>query len=157
MGSGSGYWTFVLRSYGLTVKPVDNAQSSWRVTWVPDTEITDGVAYLARHDGGKDAVMLLVYPIVGGGIAGGEEGAFTKNLLKAYKGDTLAVVGTQNHNGYTGFKSKSMDEYMEEHEPEWTKIVQIPLPSFAGKDEALYVFQRGERAPKDQKEAKDGA
>jgi hypothetical protein len=26
--------------------------------------------------------------------------------------------------------------------PEWQKIFQIPLPSFAGKDEALFAFER---------------
>ncbi|KAI0124695.1 hypothetical protein BJ170DRAFT_470911 [Xylariales sp. AK1849] len=148
MGSGNGYWTFILRCYGLNVKPIDNAQSTWRVTWVSDTTISDGVSYLSKHGGGKDALLLLVYPIVGGGIAGGAAGGFTRNLMKAYKGDTVAVVGTQNHNGYTGFKDLAMDEYMAVEQPEWTKVVQIPLPSFAGKDEALFVFQRGERAPK---------
>lgn len=150
MGSGNGYWTVMLRQYGAAVMPVDNAQSSWRVTWVNDTTITDGIQYLGRpaNKGGKNAVLLLVYPIVGGGVAGGEEGGFTRKLVKAYKGDTIAVVGTQNHNGYTGFRSMSMDEYMEREEPEWTKVVQIPLPSFPGKDEALFVFQRGSRAPK---------
>jgi hypothetical protein len=142
IGSGNGYWTFMLRAYGLDIKPVDNAQSSWRVTWVADTEVSDGVKYLGSHDGGRNAVLLLVYPIVGGGIAGGTEGDFTRSLVKAYKGDTVAVVGTQNHNGYTGFKDMSMDEYMEQEGPGWKKIVQVPLPSFAGKDEALFVFQR---------------
>ncbi|KAI0174655.1 hypothetical protein BJ166DRAFT_512644 [Pestalotiopsis sp. NC0098] len=150
MGSGNGYWTFMLRQYGQAVRPVDNAQSSWRVTWVKDTTISDGVQFMSRagHDGGRGAVLLLVYPIVGGGIAGGEEGGFTRQLVRAYQGDTLAVVGTQNHNGYTGFRSMSMDEYMEREEPEWTKVAQIPLPSFPGKDEALFIFQRGDRAPK---------
>jgi hypothetical protein len=158
VGSGNGYWTFMLRAYGIAARPVDNAQSSWRVNWVADTAISDGVAYLGKNSGGQDAVLLLVYPIVGGGIAGGAEGGFTRNLVRAYKGDTLAVVGTQNHNGYTGFRDVSMDEYMASEEPEWTKVVQIPLPSFAGKDEALFVFQRGERAPKSEAEdkGKDG-
>lgn len=153
IGSGNGYWTFMLRAYGLPggVVPVDNAQSSWRVTWVPDTVVSDGVAFFNRpgNAGGRDAVLLLVYPIVGGGVAGGRPGGFTRDLVRAYKGDTLAVVGTQNHNGYTGFPDATMDEYMErEHAGEWTKVVQVPLPSFPGKDEALFVFQRGDRAPK---------
>jgi hypothetical protein len=81
-------------------------------------------------------------------VAGGRPGGFTRNLVAAYRGDTLAVVGTQNHNGYTGFPDISMDEYMAREHPEWTKVVQVPLPSFPGKDEALFVFQRGDRAPK---------
>ena len=26
--------------------------------------------------------------------------------------------------------------------PQWQRLLQIPLPSFAGKDEALFVFER---------------
>ncbi|KAL2884054.1 hypothetical protein SGCOL_000694 [Colletotrichum sp. CLE4] len=147
IGSGNGYWTHMLRSYNLTVHAVDNLQSEWRTNWIADTIPSDGVTYLAQHAGGKDMVMLLVYPVVGGSVAGGTEGSFTRGLVEAYKGDTIAVVGTQNGNGYTGFRGMTMAEYMAREQPEWVKVVQIPLPSFAGKDEALFVFQRGERAP----------
>ncbi|KAF6825318.1 hypothetical protein CPLU01_10362 [Colletotrichum plurivorum] len=162
MGSGNGYWSFMLRRYGLTVHAVDNMQSEWRANWIPDTEIADGVSWLKKRDAGRDLVLLLVYPVVGGGVAGGSEGGFTRGLVEAYAGDTIAVVGTQNANGYTGFRSTTMDRYMEAEHREWTKVVQIPLPSFAGKDEALFVFQRGERAPKDvvpekEEKAKEGA
>ncbi|KAI1407786.1 hypothetical protein F5Y13DRAFT_174020 [Hypoxylon sp. FL1857] len=167
MGSGGGYWTFMLRRYGVGGVPVDSAQSAWRVTWVSDTVVADGVEFLRKRRRQKqkqnqssssaknndpdpdEAVLLLVYPIVGGSVAGGTEGSFTRNMLDAYSGDTIAVVGTQNHNGYTGFRGESMDEYMErERSGEgWVKVVQIALPSFPGKDEALFVFQRGARAP----------
>ncbi|KAM0323118.1 hypothetical protein ACHAQA_008968 [Verticillium albo-atrum] len=147
VGSGNGYWAFMLRRYGVRVHAVDNMQSEWRVNWVADTETADGPAWLRRRDGGRDLVLLLVYPVVGGGVAGGVEGGFTRDLVAAYEGDTIAVVGTQNGNGYTSFRDMTMDQYMEREHKEWTKIVQIPLPSFAGKDEALYIFQRGERAP----------
>ncbi|KAI1183517.1 hypothetical protein F5B17DRAFT_434537 [Nemania serpens] len=168
VGSGNGYWTRMLRDYHAfhalntskprstppasaipLVTPVDSAQSSWRTTWVCDTLIADGAAYLrTTRRGARDAVLLLVYPIVGGGVAGGTEGGFTRRMLDAYDGDTVAVVGTQNHNGYTGFRHMTMDEFMvREHGDEWVKVVQVPLPSFPGKDEALYVFQRGPRAP----------
>lgn len=150
VGSGNGYWTFMLRQHGVDVVPVDNQQSEWRANWVSDTAIADGAKWLARREnaGGKDMVLLLVYPVVGGGLAGGVEGGFTRGLMAAYQGDTVAVVGTQNHNGYTGFKDMTMDEYMQKEQKDWTKVVQIPLPSFAGKDEALFVYQRGDRTPK---------
>ncbi|EFQ26823.1 uncharacterized protein GLRG_02643 [Colletotrichum graminicola M1.001] len=122
----------MLRAYGLAaVHPVDNMQSAWRVTWVPDTVAADGAAFLGATEphGGRDL------------------GGFTRRLVDAYRGDTLAVVGTQNRNGYTAFRDMTVDEYMDREQPEWTKVLQIPLPSFAGKDEALFVFQRGERAP----------
>ena len=149
IGSGNGYWAFLLRCYGLTVHAVDNMQSEWRVNWVNDTVISDGVKWLRKNGNGKDMVLLLVYPVVGGGVGGGVEGGFTKNLVSAFQGDTIAVVGTQNGNGYTGFKDMTMDQYMEKEQKEWIRVVQIPLPSFAGKDEALFVFQRGGRAPRD--------
>jgi hypothetical protein len=166
MGAGNGYWTLMLRQYGVKVIPVDNAQSEWRTTWIRDVVKADGVSWLksqtadnslpannpaSRQGGGPDLVLLMVYPIVGGGVAGGEEGGFTRTLLHAYMGDTLAVVGTQNHNGYTSFRSLTMDEYMAQDHKEWTRVVQIPLPSFAGKDEALFVFQRGEKVPSNRK------
>ncbi|EOO01631.1 hypothetical protein UCRPA7_2843 [Phaeoacremonium minimum UCRPA7] len=151
VGSGNGYWSFMLRQHGVSVVPVDNQQSEWRANWVNDTVIADGVKWLGRKEnaGGKDMVLLLVYPVVGGGLAGGVEGGFTRGLMAAYQGDTVAVVGTQNRNGYTGFKDMIMNEYMEKEQKDWTKVVQIPLPSFAGKDEALFVYQRGDRAPKE--------
>jgi hypothetical protein len=149
VGSGGAYWTYMLRCYGLTVHAVDNMQSEWRVNWVNDTAISDGVQWLKKHQGGKEMVLLMVYPVVGGGPTTGPEGAFTRNLVNSYQGDTIAVVGTQNRNGYTGFKDMTMDEYMAREKKEWTKVVQIPLPSFAGKDEALYVFQRGDRVPQE--------
>ncbi|KAI0476515.1 hypothetical protein GGR56DRAFT_666088 [Xylariaceae sp. FL0804] len=159
VGSGGGYWTYLLRRRGVRCTPVDSGQSAWRVAWVADTVEADGADYVRRHGGGgggsgsggaRDAVLLLVYPIVGGGVAGGRPGDFTRGLLAAYEGDTLAVVGTQNHNGYTGFRGETMDEFMardEQRAQGWVRVLQIPLPSFPGKDEALFVFQRGERAP----------
>lgn len=146
VGSGNGYWTFMLRGYGLTVHAVDNMQSEWRVQWNGDTVILDGARWLQKNSGGRDMMLLLVYPVVGGGVGGGTEGGFTRGLVDAFRGDTIAVVGTQNDNGYTAFRGMTMDEYMAREKEEWTKVVQIPLPSFAGKDEALFVFQRGERA-----------
>jgi hypothetical protein len=53
------------------------------------------------------------------------------------------VVGTQNRNGYTGFKNTTIEEYMVEKMPDFGKTVQIPLPPFAGKDDALFVFEKG--------------
>ncbi|KAI1104561.1 hypothetical protein F4804DRAFT_185578 [Jackrogersella minutella] len=158
VGSGGGYWTFMLRGYGVPSVAVDNAQSAWRASWVSDTVEAEGASYLRQRRASKnssqppdpaEAVLLLVYPIVGGAVAGGREGDFTRAMLDAYAGDTLAVVGTQNRNGYTGFRGESMDQYMERERAAdgWVKVVQVALPSFPGKDEALFVFQRGARAP----------
>jgi hypothetical protein len=79
-------------------------------------------------------VLLLVYPIVGGD-------GFTEKVIRTYKGEIVCVVGTQCRNGYTAFRDKIISEWMEE-ERGWNKVVQVPVPSFAGKDEALFVFRR---------------
>ncbi|KAL9117525.1 MAG: hypothetical protein Q9187_005939 [Circinaria calcarea] len=134
IGSGNGYWTYLLRRIGLSVIAVDSGESEYRTMWIPDTIFTDGIAYLKKHTGAIDAALLLVYPIVGAG--------FTAKVLDAYKGDTVTVVGTQNANGYTAFKDMTIVEYMKKSKGEFERVAQLPLPSFAGKDEALFVFRR---------------
>lgn len=135
VGSGNGYWTFMLRRLGVDVVPIDNGQSTWRTLWVDDTVGEDGAKYIKqRRKGGKDDVLLMVYPVVGLD--------FTTSVLNAYKGDTVCVVGTQNGNGYTGFKDEMIDTWMARERSGFKRVVQIPLPSFAGKDDALFIFRR---------------
>ena len=134
LGSGNGYWTYMLRRLGVVVYAVDNLQSSWRTLWIGDTIVKDGDKWLKEEKGAAEKVLLLVYPIVGSD--------FTKTVIDAYEGTTVVVVGTQNRNGYTSFKDRTIDEWMKEKKEGWEKRVQIPLPSFAGKDEALFVFEK---------------
>lgn len=137
LGSGNGYWAFMLRRapFDARVVAVDNGDSLWRTMWIGDTVRADGGKYLASHEGGRDAVLLLVYPQA--------TTEFTRDVLMGYKGNTLCVAGTQNGNGYTGFRDGTVEGWLEkEMEGVWEKIVQTPLPSFAGKDEALFVFER---------------
>lgn len=85
IGSGNGYWTYTLRRMDpaskkekkMEVVPIDNGMSEWRTVWVGDTLQADGAEYLQQHDGGKDAVLLLVYPTVGN--------EFTSKMIKAYR------------------------------------------------------------------------
>ena len=83
VGSGNGYWTYMLRRMkdgkkkGLEVVPVDNGLSDWRTLWVPDTVEMDGAEWLRRHEGGKGFVLLLVYPQV--------SHDFTAKTIKAYR------------------------------------------------------------------------
>lgn len=134
IGSGNGYWTYMLRRMGVSVQAVDNMQSEYRTMWIGDTLIKYGEDYLKGKKGCKDQVLLLVYPIV--------SSDFTSRILDAYKGDTICVAGTQNRNGYTAFKDRTIDEYMKMEKADYERTIQIPLPSFPGKDEALYVFER---------------
>ncbi|KAK5081833.1 hypothetical protein LTR70_008512 [Exophiala xenobiotica] len=137
VGSGNGYWTYMLRRQGVEVFAVDNGQSAWRTLWIGDTVTEDGAKYVRRRPGsGKDDVLLMVYPVVGL--------AFTTSVLDAYRGDVICVAGTQNGNGYTGFKDEMIDSWMARERNGFEKIVQVPLPSFAGKDDALFVFRRKE-------------
>ena len=135
MGSGNGYWTHLLRrEHGCSVIAVDSQQSRWRTMWISDTVVTDGIQFLRKRNGGKDDVLLMVYPITAG--------EFTPNVIRAFKGDVVCIAGTQNGNGYTGFKDEMVNVWFEKNMSGWEKIVQIPLPSFPGKDDALFVFRR---------------
>lgn len=134
IGSGNGYWSLLLRREGCKVTAVDNAHSDWRTMWIGDTVWTDGVKYLQREDGAKEAVLLLVYPQVGAD--------FTAQVLRAYQGDYVVVAGTQTGNGFTGFKDETIADWMARERKEYERVAQVPLPSFAGKDEALFVFVR---------------
>lgn len=118
----------------LEVVPVDSGHSTWRTVWVGDTVVADGVKFLEGRDGGKGDVLLLVYPQV--------SDDFTGKVLRTYKGDTVVVAGTQNGNGFTGFREETIDKWMERERGEMELMCRVPLPSFAGKDEALFVFQR---------------
>lgn len=133
LGSGNGYWTYMLRRLGVTVHAIDNLQSVWRTVWIADTIVEDGEKWLKAHQGGTKLVLLLVYPIVGA--------EFTSKVIQAYRGSTVIVVGTQNRSGYTGFKDRTVEEWMAQQDRAWVKILQVPLPSFAGKDEAMFVFE----------------
>lgn len=141
IGSGNGYWTFMLRAFPLSegmkaldIRPIDNGLSEYRINWVEDTVRKDGMRYLKEYDGGKGCVLLLVYPQA--------TGNFTGPMLKAFKGDSIVVAGTQNKNGFTAFQDTVVDEWIEKNLSEFELTLRMPLPSFAGKDEALFVFQR---------------
>ncbi|KAH9871132.1 hypothetical protein J1614_006706 [Plenodomus biglobosus] len=143
VGSGNGYWTFMLRRFPvsdiggakeLDVRAIDNQLSEYRVAWIRDTVKMDGVRYLRENEGGKGCVLLLVYPQA--------TGTFTADVLRAFEGDSIVVAGTQNGNGFTGFTDTRVDEWVEENLKAFELTLRIPLPSFAGKDEGLFVFQR---------------
>ncbi|KAF2456279.1 hypothetical protein BDY21DRAFT_415907 [Lineolata rhizophorae] len=137
LGSGNGYWAYALRRAGVPVVAVDNGDAAWRTVWIADTVVADGASFVKKRGGGGgcvDDVLLLVYPPT-------EAGGFTEKVLRAYKGDAIAVVGTQNEDGYTGFKEEGLAQWMGRERPEFELVMQVPLPSFAGRDEALFVFQ----------------
>ena len=136
VGSGNGYWAYMLRRHGLRVHAIDNMQSSWRTLWIGDVIVQDGARYLREREGCRESVLLMVYPVVG------EE--FTKKVVDAYAGDVIVIAGTPNRDGYTAFKDTTIDDWTVKEKKQFTKVIQIALSSFAGKDEALFIFQRSE-------------
>lgn len=69
-------------------------------------------------------------------------GTFTERVVQAYKGDIIVVVGTQNANRYTGFSDCTAEEWFEREMPSWELVCRIAMPSFAGKDEGLFVWKK---------------
>ncbi len=134
MGSGNGYWTYMLRRMKVDVTAIDNMASEYRTMWISDTIKADGIDYLTKNAGGKGKVLLMIYIVTAGN--------FSRRLLTAYRGDTVVVVGTQNSNRYTGFSDCTVEEYFEKEMPDWTLLCRIAVPSFAGKDDALFLWKR---------------
>jgi hypothetical protein len=134
MASGSGFWTYMLRRLSLSVTAVDNMASEYRTMWISDTIKSDGVDYLKKNAGGAGSILLMVYMVTAG--------TFTKRVVQAYKGDTIVVVGTQNANRYTGFSDSTTEEWFEKEMEGWDLTCRVAVPSFAGKDEALFVWRK---------------
>ncbi|TKA28539.1 hypothetical protein B0A54_16221 [Friedmanniomyces endolithicus] len=142
LGSGNGYWTYMLRRMEpvgkkekrVEVVAVDSGMSEWRTVWVGDTVEMGGKEWLEKYGGGREAVLLLVYPMVGG--------EFTSRMIGAYR------QFFPNASGFTGFAKETIAEWMAREMPGWKRVLQMPLPSFAGKDEALFVFEKGDGGEK---------
>ncbi|KAF2744375.1 hypothetical protein M011DRAFT_488973 [Sporormia fimetaria CBS 119925] len=150
IGSGNGYWSYMLRRFPLPEKQnwkelevhaVDNATSEYRVSWVKDTIRSDAVRFLKhgsvggwKVDGGKGCILLLVYPQATGG--------FTEETVRAFEGDTVVIVGTACENGFTGFRDVRVDVWFEKNMKGWECVLKMPMPSFAGKDEGFFVFRK---------------
>jgi hypothetical protein len=159
VGSGNGYWTYCLRKFEtnpkkqLQVTAIDNGLSEWRTMWIGDTIEADGHKWLQQHQGGKDAVLLLVYPMVGNEFTSKMIKAYSKSMLNTRccssglltfhaEGTTLVSAGAQNASGFTAFANETIADWMAREMPGWEKVLQVPLPSFAAKDEALFVFEK---------------
>lgn len=52
------------------------------------------------------------------------------------------AASSQNDSGFTAFAKGTIAEWMARDLPDWKKVFQIPLPSFAGRDEALFAFEK---------------
>ena len=134
MASGNGYWAYMLRRMQVDTVAVDNLEAKWRTIWIEDTVQMNGVDYMKRNNGVSDRILLMVYMVT--------KGDFTKQVLKLFKGNTIVIAGTQNANRYTSFSEQTVEEYFEKEMNDWRMVLRIALPSFAGKDEGLFVYQK---------------
>lgn len=57
-------------------------------------------------------------------------------------GTTIISAGAQNTSGFTAFAKETIADWMAREMTDWEKVLQVPLPSFAGKDEALFIFEK---------------
>lgn len=57
-------------------------------------------------------------------------------------GTTIVCASSQNTSGFTAFATETVADWMAREMPAWKLIFQIPLPSFAAKDEALFAFEK---------------
>lgn len=64
------------------------------------------------------------------------------NADSSAEGSTIVIAGSQNANGFTAFAKDLLVDWFAREMSDWEKITQIPLPSFAGKDEALFVYEK---------------
>lgn len=135
LGSGNGYWTWLLTRFGIDVVSIDDGSSVWRSTWAEPTVRGNGITWLTQNKKQcQNMVLLMVYPITGGN-------GFTGKAIHQFSGNTIVYVGTVNGNRYTGFTDMTCQRYMEKLGG-WELQVQIAMPSFPGKDDGLIVFQR---------------
>ena len=121
----------------VEVLPLDNGLSDWRTMWIGDTVATDCVEFLKQNRGGTSDVLMLVYP--------NTMDDFTARVIQAYKGTTIVYAGTQDDSGFTGFKRERIVEWMAREMTAWELSCQIPLPSFAGRDEAFFIYEKIKR------------
>lgn len=69
--------------------------------------------------------------------------AFSISANVAFLGGTTIIsAGAQNTSGFTAFAKETIADWMAREMTDWEKVLQIPLPSFAGKDEALFIFEK---------------
>lgn len=84
VGAGSGYWSWLLKQVGATVRPVDTMGEEWKgISFGRWTDVKQGGPEAVELC--PDSTLLLVWPPYGEPMAA--------ECLKHYRGDTLLYVG----------------------------------------------------------------
>lgn len=124
VGSGSGYWAYLLRKKSVEVIALDNRVScdSMEHDWFPDTVKTDVTQYLQDHDGCPDRALFMCWPNYDGDL-----------VLKAYKGRNVIVVGE--------IDGRSCWEIADEDET-WTLMQSIEIPVWPGMHDRMRIYKR---------------
>ena len=126
VGSGLGYWAYLLRKKGADVVAVDNkSEHDTSATFhIEDTHFIDGVKYLVDNNGCSDKTLLLCWP------------RHADEMLKIFTGRHLVIVGEPAPEGCT-WGIDSCDEEFQEWE--LREIIDIPTWACIRDDLRVYV------------------
>lgn len=144
VGSGSGYWAYLLRLKNVDIIAVDNGTESiwnhenrdWMYDWFPDTVNADGLQYISERGGFRDRTLLLCWPRVGMGCSRGESSVCPRSLSQIFTGDHLIIIARP-----------SIDPIIQEmrQNREWRLIRVVDLPVWTGWPDRLFVYTRRSR------------
>jgi hypothetical protein len=140
IGSGNGYWVYLLRSRGCDVTAVDsypndrtrgqrNVSRHAATTWIDDTIVMSGEQFLREQKGCKHATLLFCWPREG----------MLESILRHYSGNVIVVIGE-----YEDGCTDSMSKYSRARE--WKHVKTIIIPNWFHNHDDLCVYRR--RTPK---------
>lgn len=121
IGSGSGYWAFLLRQKGVDVLAVDNMSETFEKRWLSDIVVKDGTTFLKSNNGCANRTLLLCWP------------RDADNIIEAFQGDTIIWIGEIG--GSTWY---FQDDALEE----WEMKQEVMIPTWPGVHDTMNVYKR---------------
>lgn len=141
IGSGLGYWTYLLRQEGLQVDAVDTMEEFNQVDryWIKDTIKADAVDYL-KENNSKESVLLMVWP------------RSCEEFLEHFQGEYVILVG-EGEMGCTGVIHERYQNSEGEEEGEcdecggacrsvWEGIRSYNHPTWPALHDFMMVYRR---------------
>ncbi len=121
VGSGSGYWAFLLRSKCVDIVAIDDrsSPSQWKIDWFPMTQVIDAHKYLQKHAGCSDRSLFLCWPLYG------------DEILSLFKGRYLIIIGEPSGSCWTLSDDSG-----------WELTQTIEIPTWPGCHDRMYVYKR---------------
>ena len=122
VGSGSGYWAFLIRCKCVDIIAVDDRSSpqKWTMDWFPSTIKCDALKYLEEHGGCSDRTLFMSWPTCG------------ESILSAFKGDHFIIIG----------KSECRSKWELCNDPEWVLLDCIEIPVWPGMYNRMRIYMR---------------